>query len=149
VAVHSATGDSQIITTLEGTLSNINLSEDAVGIGIVIDADYGKGEGIGRFNSIKQDVEELEMPDKPGEVLKGHPNTGIFVFPDNINNGTLETVLLKCAKAVYPKLRQGAETFINDVDIDSLASKDKQDFKKPSGRDKATSRMHRRCCSCS
>ncbi len=143
IALHSAIGDSRIIRTLTVTLSKTDLAEDVVGIGIIIDADYGEAVAKKRFDSLKKELEKnlaelVEWPGNPGEILTGKPNRGIFVFPDNMNEGTLETVLLKCAKNIYPRLCETAETFINDVDINDLTSKDKQDIKKPSGKNKAT-----------
>ncbi len=139
IAVHSAIGDSNIVKTLEGTLGNTEIKEEATGIGIVIDADYGKGAVQKRWKLFLEKLKGiLKLPDKPGEVLKNQPpNTSIFIFPDNVNEGTLETVLLECSKVSYPCLHEGAKKFIRNVDIEALNSKDKKDFKKRSGEDKA------------
>lgn len=138
IAVDSAIGDSQLVKTLKVTLATTDVGEDATGIGIIADADYGKDAVQKRWNSLlKQLRGTLELPDTPGDVLKKQPNTGIFILPDNVNEGTLETILLKCAGISYPDLYEGAEKFINNVDTKALKSKDKQDFKKRSGKDKA------------
>lgn len=142
IAVQSAIGLSQLLRTLVATLMNHDvLLQDAVGIGIVLDADYDQGGANVRFMQLKNDVERsspLTMPDEPGNVRKGPPNSGIFIFPDNGNNGTLETILLECAEVAYPNLLTGARTFIHQVNLDELKSEDKKDLVKPFGRDKAT-----------
>lgn len=138
IAVHSAIGDSRIVETLEGTLDNTDMRENATGIGIVADADYGEDATQKRWNSLLKQLKGiLELPERPGDVLKSQPNTGIFISPDNVSEGTLETILLKCAGTSYPGLYEGAERFITSVDVDALNSRDRQDFKKPSGKGKA------------
>lgn len=139
IALHSAFGDTQVITTIRGTLLNVDtLLSDAIGIGIVIDADYGRGGGNGRFSDIKGQLTDLiQIGDNPGEVFNGRPNFGIFVFPDNNVDGTLETILIKCAQRVYSNLFSGAESYVNDVDSDELLGDDKKYFISPSGKDKA------------
>ena len=141
IAVQSAIGLNQLHTTLVGTLINHDvLLQDAVGIGIVLDADYDQGGANARFMQVKDAVESslpLRMPDEPGNVRKGSPNSGIFVLPDNGNDGTLETILLRCATIVYPNLLSSARTFIHQVNLNELKSDDKRDLVKPSGTDKA------------
>ena len=78
------------------------------------------------------------MPYEAGKVLKGPPNSGIFVFPDNSSEGTLEKVLLNCAKRVYPNLLAGAETLVAELNLDRLSKEDKRDLIKASGKDKVT-----------
>ena len=107
-------------------------------IGIFSDNDSHRG-GTGKiFSAIKQTFPELSFGNAPGEIKKGKPSTGIFLFPDNSNPGTLETLLLSCAERVYPTLFQGSRDFVEKVDVQSLPSDDISDFLSPSGRDKAT-----------
>lgn len=138
IAVQSANGINQIITIVEGKINIDNFLEDMNGIGILIDADFGNNGAFGRFNALKSDLENLlRLPDRPGEVLQDQPNTGIFVFPDNVNEGTLENVLLKCAEQTYPDIYNGANGFVSNVNIDILDHDDKKDFIAPSGKNKS------------
>jgi len=139
LAVHSAIGDANIVRTIRGTLLNVEtLLIDATGIGIIIDADYRKGGGIGRFSEIKSQIKDLiPVGNNPGQILSGRPNSGIFVLPDNNVDGTLETILIKCAQKVYSNLCTGAESYVNGVDSDKLVGDDKKYFITPSGKNKA------------
>ena len=134
VALQSAGGINQIKTIIDRD----NFSSDVVGIGILIDADFGNGGAIGQFNNLKRELESLiKFPDSPGKVLKKQPNTGIFVFPDNVNEGTLENILLKCAEQTYPDIYNGANDFVSNINIDILDQDDKKDFTAPAGKNKS------------
>jgi hypothetical protein len=140
IAVHIAGGDSrEIKKKLKVTLENRDtLLDDVVGIGITIDADYGNNGAIGRFNQLKKELSNLiEFPRNPGKVLNAKPKTGIFIFPDNKNKGTIENILLKCGQKVYSGLIGGATNFVDNVNLNLLNGNDKIDFKKRSGRDKS------------
>ena len=140
IAVHIAGGDSrEIKKILKVTLENRDtLLGDVVGVGITIDADYGNNGAIGRFNQLKKELTDLiKFPKYPGKVLSAKPKTGIFIFPDNKNKGTIENILLKCGQRVYSGLLSGATNFVDNVNLNLLNENDKIDFKKRSGRDKA------------
>lgn len=137
LAVLSAIGNGEIVKVMKATIENYNLIETGLGVGIVADADYVGGANI-RFSQLKTETEGfIEFSNNPGLVKKGRPNTGIFIFPDNKNDGTLETVLLKCAQGVYSNINKGAEAFVNNVDLAELIQEEKKDILKPAGKDKA------------
>jgi hypothetical protein len=140
IAVQIAGGDlKEIRKRLKATLENRDtLLEDVVGIGITVDADYGNDGAIGKFNQLKKELNSLiKLPENPGQVLKAKPKTGVFIFPDNRNKGTIENILLKCGQKVYSSILNGATNFVGSVNLKLLNKNDKLDFKKMSGRDKA------------
>lgn len=142
IAVHSCGGFTQVFDRVKMTFINTEaLPKKATGIGIIIDADYGVGGAEKRFKSLKSRFEKdlkLKMPDRPGEVLSGRPNSGVYILPNNLDQGTLDTILLECAEKVYPSLLKGAKHYIENLDLKKLNSDDKKQFRKPSGRNKAT-----------
>jgi hypothetical protein len=77
------------------------------------------------------------MPADAGVVAYGEPNCGIYVMPDNHDQGTLEDVLMPCAAAAYPGLLAGAQRYVDGVDLGTLDERDKRDVKKPAGTKKA------------
>ena len=79
----------------------------------------------------------LNLPANPGEIAEGSPRFGIFIFPDNAGQGTIEDLLIECGRAVYPNLIQGAKTFVDGVDLNLLDAKDKSLINKPAGMKKA------------
>lgn len=93
-----------------------------------------------RFEQLAKQLRSLGLaiPDMAGTVSAPPRRCGIFVLPDNKSDGTLETILLECAQAMYPELLVGAKTFVNAVDINLYDANDMKDFTKPAGRSKAT-----------
>lgn len=138
-AIHSASGLNQVCSILEGTLTNLDtLKDDMTGIGIFIDADFDHRGAQYRFDQIKTKINSiLTLPDKPGEIQKSQPNTGVYIFPDNQNVGTLENILTECAKVVYPNILAGATGYVNNLNIDNLDMNDQRDFNLPAGKMKA------------
>jgi hypothetical protein len=139
IAIHSAIGEDQISTTINSTIANVDsIPEKLNGIGIVIDADYNNDGGIAKFKRIKNEIGlSLKVPNQPGDILNGNTNSGIFILPNNNDNGTLENILISCAELVYPNLFDLSSNLVKNVDRDQLEHNDKKDFLKPSGRNKA------------
>jgi hypothetical protein len=58
-------------------------------------------------------------------------------LPDNASSGTLEAILVECARESYPQLAELATSYVDGVDTAKLTSNDLKDFRKPAGRQKA------------
>lgn len=139
IALFGAQSNSGIAPTIIACLGNNELEDRLYGIGIVLDADHGKGAAKKKFNKLRKDLADtIALPSNAGEISDDGMRIGAFVFPDNKNAGTLETVLIKCAEIVYPDLYASAKTHIDSVDLDKLEKAEKKDFTKPSGNNKAT-----------
>jgi len=145
VAIHNAIGLTNISRTLGSSLAGLpDLPE---GIGILLDADTGKTP-IERWQDLLADlnseegVPKLKWGLRPGTVGNGAPRAGVYVLPDNQRVGTLESILLECAEKVYPKLYTLASQYVGSISPDDAEilphSDDRQDYKKPAGRQKAT-----------
>ena len=144
VAIVNSTGISNIASRLVSTLSNLDLPPDA--IGVVMDSDDTDSPRK-RFQDLCNEIgglqspvaSTLRWPANPGEVNGGPPKTGIFVIPDNSNQGTLEDLLLETAATSYPQLHKAAQTFVNGAETTiSLSPEDLREFRKPAGKNKAT-----------
>lgn len=142
IALHSAEGIENIVNTLQESLILINQSELS-SIGLILDADY-KQTLLQIFQELTQELsqkQELNFIDfqslQLGQVNISNPRFGVFIIPDNQNQGTLETILLECAKLNYPDLLASAKIYINNFDRTKLLKKDLEDFNKPTGQDKA------------
>jgi len=81
------------------------------------DADQknAKKNAIDTYNTLKIAINNYEDLDKeikknfaslnsPGEISSGELKTGIYIFPDNNNPGTIEDLLIKCAELNYKEL---------------------------------------------
>lgn len=109
-------------------------------IGVFADADWDD-QPTGRFQRLKNELQDIGLPvstSAPGEVSGGHPRLGIYIFPDNRRQGTLEDLLDECAAKVYPGLREGARAFVDGADRTILSPEDIEEIAKTSGGIKAT-----------
>ncbi|OJT17426.1 hypothetical protein BO221_45785 [Archangium sp. Cb G35] len=140
VAVHASGGDSEIANRVEETLqAALTTLPDAVGV--LLDADSVKSPGV-RFGDVRKallDKVKLTIPDQPGQVSAASPRCGIFVLPDNVNSGTLESLLLECGERQYPALLADVRLLVDKVQAEAhaLTPDDLKDFNKPAGRHKA------------
>ena len=117
VAVHAAQGDSRIADTLQESLFALDERPDAVGV--LLDAD-DKGTPAERYAGLTRRLAPISglpsAPGAPGEIAAGPPRFGVFVLPDNAAVGTMEDVLLACAREAYPRLLEGASSFVDPLD---------------------------------
>lgn len=89
---------------------------DISALGIIVDADTSPPADVARTYTEKLNSAFPAFPAFPGIVSSGHPHTGIYVWPDGLNRGTLETLLLNCASFIYPDHKAGSEYFIQQLD---------------------------------
>ncbi|WP_204102800.1 MULTISPECIES: DUF3226 domain-containing protein [Spirulina sp. CCY15215] len=147
IALHSANGIEQITNTLEESLAVIDDLSLLFGIALILDADQ-KEKPSERFDRLIQELsakpelsKKLDFVDfkalKLGEVEKNDKKFGVFIIPNNKDSGTLEEILIECAKMNYTDLHRLAESYIASVDLTSLGKKDRKEFKKPAGKNKA------------
>lgn len=140
VAVHASGGDSEIANRVEETLqAALPTLPDAVGV--LLDADLAVSP-VARFGAVRKallDKVKLALPDQPGRVSAASPRCGIFVLPDNVNAGTLESLLLECADLQYPALLAEVRSLVGEVQagVHALTPDDLKDFNKPAGPHKA------------
>jgi hypothetical protein len=140
IALHSAIGDTRIAQTIEESLNFIQPSQ-LFSVGIFADADYSKTPQE-RFNKLITKLSDIELPNflppsQIGQVNNHSPRCGIFIAPNNRDQGTRENILLECAKINYSDLLNLSQTYIESIDRNQLTKDDLEDFKKPAGEKKA------------
>ncbi len=140
IAVHSAIGDTRIAQTIEESLKFIQPSQ-LFSVGIFADADYSKTPQE-RFNKLITKLSDIDLPNllppsQIGQVNNHSPRCGIFIAPNNREQGTLENILLECARINYSDLLNLSQTYIESIDRNQLTKNDLEDFKKPAGEKKA------------
>lgn len=139
VAVDSAIGISNICKVLRTSLAN--LDEPPAAVGVVVDADDRKASVV--WNEILAEMRELNLDfgKAPGQPGSSEPRAGIYVLPNNKDDGTLETILLKCGEKVYPELIAGARAWIEPIDPKDttifVTAKERKYLAKPAGKPKA------------
>ena len=140
IALHSAIGDTRIAQTIEESLNLIQPSQ-LFSVGIFADADYRETPQE-RFNKLITKLSDIDLPNllppsQIGQVNNHSPHCGIFIAPNNRDQGTLENILLECAKINYSDLLNLSQTYIESIDRNQLTKNDLEDFKKPAGEKKA------------
>lgn len=140
IAIHSANGYTRIAETIQETLSSLGNPENVESIGIILDADSG-GSIQERFTDMLRVLQEknpaLIFPNDPGQTSTANPRTGIYILPNNQDNGTLENLLLEAASINYPNLVEAASQYTRSIRFEQLAREDLDEYRKPAGANKA------------
>lgn len=148
VAILVANGDSRLIPEFQAALEILDVTQ-LRSAAIVSDADdVGVParvtqllEGLAAISAegIKNSLPgfPLTLPAAPG-VANGAPRIGIHIFPNNVDNGTLETILLDCATTSYSAYRRPAVDFVAQVDASQPAGvQELRSLRRGAGRQKA------------
>jgi hypothetical protein len=133
VAVDSAVGVSRLAPTVHETLAILGSARRELhSIGILLDADWSR-QPVATFEELKASLEQsgLAMPALPGIVADADIRTGVFIFPDNQAQGTLENLLDECALVVYPGLREAGRGLVDSIDRTLLTQDDMKELVTP------------------
>jgi len=142
VAVHVAGSDSKIAATIEESLTILDFHQTQLhAIAAIIDADSATKTPRQRFDDLRTAIIErapaiANWPNDPAVVHEGPPKTGVFVLPDNTNQGTLENLLLESAQHQWRGLHALSSQFVQDGR--QLLPNNQSDINKPAGPNKAT-----------
>lgn len=115
-------------------INNPDLCEQMTGIGIVSDADTDAKATLTKIKKLFNDL--FKLPDTCGTILNSSPQAGVFLFPNNKDNGTMEKILLQCAKDVYIEILVQANEYVENINK-SKTKFDRKLFDKPAGKNKA------------
>ncbi|WP_240041568.1 MULTISPECIES: DUF3226 domain-containing protein [Okeania] len=114
IAIYVGEG-SNLVKNLDDILSNNSqYRNDIAAFGIVADADKKNPEDV-----VAEYYSDLckyfpNFPNQPGFVDINIPRTGIYVLPDNISHGVLDTLLCECGKVAYPEYMERAKSYLAD-----------------------------------
>lgn len=131
VAIYAG-GGSNLSINLEDKLSDMDCDQFCA-FAIIADADNDRPETVAK--NYCNDFREFfpQFPDTPGEVNSNGTRTGLFVLPNNEEQGVLETLLLKCGEIAYQEYLQRAEYY-----IEQFSDEERKKLKwKPFDREKA------------
>jgi hypothetical protein len=140
VALHPAGGESELASRAVIAVPQISGVVDS--IGFVLDAD-DKGVPAQRLARLAAGIASrsrapgFELPSSLGTIQAGPPRCGVFVMPDNINSGTLEELLLDCARINYGGLLAQTSSYVQTIDRNRLSVTDLTEIDAPAGRRKA------------
>ena len=126
VGISTSGSDSKLISTLRSVLDALG-TESLKAAAIFVDID--QHHPTARFQEIRRAMiamnnaanDELQpgypvvVPDAAGLIKVGAPSVGIFMFPDNVNSGALESILIECALHSHPRITEAATCLVDDL----------------------------------
>ncbi len=114
VAIYQGEG-SKLKQNLEDILcNNLEYQTDLAAFGIVADADKKQPVSVAEeYGKCFQNYFK-NFPEKPGIVDTNKPRTGIYVLPDNVSEGVLDTLLCRCGEVAYPEYMKKANAYISE-----------------------------------
>jgi len=118
VAIYTGEG-SNLITNLSAKLSDIDYSELSA-FGIVADADKCSPDRVAKNYHTGFREFFPDFPSEPGVLTENSPRLGLYVLPDNSNQGVLDTLISNCGKSVYPEFMQRAELYIEQFSQEEI-----------------------------
>lgn len=136
VAVYVGEG-SKLIDNLNTKLADIDYSTDLAAFGIVVDADKYTPPQVAR--AYHDGFQEF-FPDFPtevgesGSVTGNSPKLGLYILPNNYDQGVLDTLLCECGEVAYPTHMERAKAYINQFSSEEI----QKIGWKPFDREKAT-----------
>jgi hypothetical protein len=113
VAVYSG-GGSRLALQVRELFGNHDLHKALHAFGVVADADdHLPVEVATRYQTAFRDLFPA-FPAHPGEVVLGPPALGVFVLPDNAQQGVVEHLVIECGDHVYQTQMEQARRYVGD-----------------------------------
>ncbi|NEP91175.1 MAG: hypothetical protein F6K18_32670 [Okeania sp. SIO2C2] len=96
---------------------------DITAFGIIADADKNTPEKV--VAEYRERLKESfpNFPEQPGVVDQNIPRTGIYVLPDNLSKGVLDTLLCECGEIAYPEYMKRAKLYLDNFSEEEKKSK--------------------------
>ncbi|MCM0592516.1 MAG: DUF3226 domain-containing protein [Gloeotrichia echinulata CP02] len=112
VAIYAG-GGSSLAERLSAILANhAPYQKQILAFGIIADADNDLPRNIVEKYKKTFQVYFPGFPTVGGSIDLGSPRTGIYVLPDNTQQGVLETILCTCGNYVYPLHMNQASSYL-------------------------------------
>ena len=124
VAIYAG-GGSNLVTNLDDILFvNSEYQTNLAAFGIVADCDKSTPDRIVEPYANKFRSYFPTFPARPGVVDTNSPRTGIYVLPDNQQQGVLDTLVCECGEIAYPAYMERARSY-----LDKFSEEDKKILK--------------------
>ena len=114
VALYAGEG-SNLITNLNDKLSDIDYST-LLAFAIVADADDDTPNKVAEkyHHGFQKYFPNFPITvNATGNVITGSPKLGIYILPDNSQQGVLDTLICDCGDLVYPEYMQRAREYVD------------------------------------
>jgi hypothetical protein len=121
VVIYAGEGSNLIVNLDDILSSNIEYQTQLGAFAIVADCDTKVSSQIAAEYSNRFRTYFPNFPDQAGIVDKNSPLTGIYVLPDNVSQGVLDTLLCSCGEVAYPEYINRARSY-----LDSFSEEEKK-----------------------
>lgn len=136
VAIYAG-GGSELIKNLTNKLADMDYNNELSAFAIIADADKDNPAEVAR--KYHQGFREY-FPDFPrvvaatGTIQENRPRVGLYILPNNVDQGVLDTLLCDCGKIAYPEYMNRAKAYIQQFSEEEIS----QIVWKPFDKEKAT-----------
>lgn len=116
VAVYWGEGNNLSPNLIAIATNHKRYAQEIHAFGLIVDADKSQPPLVAKkwASSLLSIFPTLST--QAGNITDGTPRTGMYVLPDNTRSGTLDAILVDCAKIVYPDHQKGATQFLDSLD---------------------------------
>lgn len=118
VAIYAGEG-SNLIQNLVAKLSDIDYSA-LLAFGIVADADKDSPDRVAGTYSAGFRKLFPNFPNNPGVCIESSPRLGLYILPDNSNQGVLDTLICKCGESAYPEFMKRARAYVDQFSQEEI-----------------------------
>ena len=122
VAIYAGEGRNLVNSLDEFIRDHPPYQEELMALGIVADADrQAPDEVVAPYCNCFRSYFP-NFPDLAGAIDTSVPRTGIYVFPDNVNSGVLDTLLCLCGEVAYPEYLERAQEYLKKFSPEEIES---------------------------
>lgn len=114
VAIYAGEG-SNLQRNLVAKLSDIDYTEELDAFAIVADADKQTTDQVAKKYHDGFQEYFADFPStvgNAGKIQESSPKLGLYILPDNVNSGVLDTLLCACGEVAYPKYMEKARDYL-------------------------------------
>lgn len=136
VAIYAGEG-SRLVDNLKDKLADIDYLNFLSAFAIVADADKQKPAEVAKkyYDELREYFSDFPSEiTETGAVTETTPKLGIYILPNNSDQGVLDTLLCACGEVAYPVYMERAKSYISQFSEEEV----KQIGWKPFDKEKAT-----------
>ena len=136
VAIYAGEG-SRLVDNLKDKLADIDYSNSLSAFAIVADADKQKPSEVAKkyHDELKEYFPNFPFEiSETGAVTEGVSRLGVYILPNNSDQGVLDTLLCACGEVAYPIYMERAKSYISQFSEEEV----RQIGWKPFDKEKAT-----------
>jgi hypothetical protein len=136
VAIYAGEG-SRLVDNLKDKLADIDYLNSLSAFAIVADADKKKPAEVAKkyHDELKEYFPNFPFEvSETGSVTEDVPRLGVYILPNNSDQGVLDTLLCACGEVAYPVYMERAQSYISQFSEEEVS----QIGWKPFDKEKAT-----------